>query len=325
MVILQKLFRVIFVLNLINTNKMIRKKIVIVALFLICKIYGQVTGDVFVLNEDRDLFYLHYTPEIQDNSSYDYQRISTKLGIAPITFNKLAIYNTIGMDYHSITYKDNKLPFLRDKEKYYNVNYSLLAQYRISRNWSVNALFMPHVVANFNEKMTTDDLNINGILFAEKRFSSKRSNNYYVLTFGVGYLTLSGKTTINPVVNFMGNINNKITFVIGLPNTYVKYNFNKKHALKVLGDLNDFTVSVNKPLLENQPRLKIVDRSVFTTVSVGLEYNYWLTKNIGLMVRGSHSVYEKYGFEDVDENEIYEYNTSLRTYLSVGIKINPFR
>ncbi|WBX77623.1 DUF6268 family outer membrane beta-barrel protein [Tenacibaculum ovolyticum] len=304
---------------------MIRKKIVIVALFLICKIYGQVTGDVFVLNEDRDMFYLHYTPEIQDNSLYDYQRMSTKFGIPPIVFNKVALYNTIGMDYHSIAYKGNKLPFLRDKEKYYNINYSLLAQYRISRNWSVNALFMPHVVASFNDKMTTDDLNVNGILFAEKRFRRKGSNNYYVLTFGVGYLTLSGETTVNPVVNFMGNINNKITFAVGLPNTYVKYNFNKKHAIKILGDLNDFTANINRPLVQNQPNATIVDRSIFTTVSAGIEYNYWVSKNIGLMIRGTHSVYEKYGFEDANENEVYKYDTKLRGYLSVGIKIKPFK
>lgn len=304
---------------------MIRKKIVIVALFLICKIYGQVTGDVFVLNEDRDMFYLHYTPEIQDNSLYDYQRMSTKFGIPPIVFNKVALYNTIGMDYHSIAYKGNKLAFLRDKEKYYNINYSLLAQYRISRNWSVNALFMPHVVASFNDKMTTDDLNVNGILFAEKRFRRKGSNNYYVLTFGVGYLTLSGETTVNPVVNFMGNINNKITFAVGLPNTYVKYNFNKKHAIKILGDLNDFTANINRPLVQNQPNATIVDRSIFTTVSAGIEYNYWVSKNIGLMVRGTHSVYEKYGFEDANENEVYKYDTKLQGYLSVGIKIKPFK
>ena len=249
------------------------KKIVIVVLLFISKAYGQVTGDVFVLDKDRDMFYLHYTPEIQDNSLYDYQRISTKLGFPPIIFNKIALYNTIGIDYHSISYKNNKLLLLREKEKYYNVNYSLLAQYRISRNWSLNALFMPHVIGNFNEKVTSNDLNINGILFAEKRFTSKNTKNYYILSFGVGYLTMSGKTMVNPVVNFMGNINNKITFAVGLPNTYVKYNFNKKHAIKLLGDLNDFTADINKPLSLNQPNSAVIDRSIFTTVTVGAEYN----------------------------------------------------
>ncbi|WP_299162001.1 DUF6268 family outer membrane beta-barrel protein [uncultured Tenacibaculum sp.] len=300
------------------------KKIVIVVLLFIGKAYGQVTGDVFVLDKDRDMFYLHYTPEIQDNSLYDYQRISAKLGLPPITFNRIALYNTVGTDYHSISYKDNKLPLLREKEKYYNVNYSLLAQYRISRNWSLNALFMPHVIGNFNEKVTSSDLNINGILFAEKRFTSKNAKNYYILSFGVGYLTLSGKTMVNPIVNFMGSINNKITFAVGLPNTYIKYNFNKRHAIKLLGDLNDFTVDINKPLVQNQPNSAAIDRSVFTTVTVGAEYNYWVSKSIGLMIRATHSVYEKYDFEDINEKVIYGYDTQLRGYFSAGIKIKPF-
>ncbi|WP_299123315.1 DUF6268 family outer membrane beta-barrel protein [uncultured Tenacibaculum sp.] len=301
------------------------KKIVIVVLFFACKIFGQVTGDVFVLDKDRDLFYFYYTPEIHDNSLYDYQRISTKLGLPPITFNKIALYNTIGVDYHSILFKNNQQPLLSEKEKYYNVNYSLLAQYRISRNWSLNALFMPHVIGNFNEKVTNNDFKINGILFAEKRFISKNTKNYYVLSFGVGYLTMSGKTMVNPIVNFMGSINEKLTFGIGVPNTYVKYNFNKRHAIKLLGDLNDFTVNINKPLLLNQPNNTIIDKSVFTTVTAGIEYNYWINKNIGFMIRATHSVYEKYEFQDIDEEVIYGYDTKLRGYFTTGIKIKPFK
>ena len=81
----------------VMTEIMFRKKIAVIAVFLLGKTYGQITGDVFVLNRDRDLFYAHYTPDISDNSSFDYQRLSGKLGFAPIFLNKLAFFNTIGM------------------------------------------------------------------------------------------------------------------------------------------------------------------------------------------------------------------------------------
>lgn len=303
---------------------MVEKKLVIIALFLISSVFGQVTGDVFVLNEDRDMFYVHYTPEIDVNSLYEYERVSGKFGFSPIKMNKIVLYNTIGMDYHSLINKSNNLSFLGKKEKYYNLNYSLLAQYRISKSWSINGLFLPHIIGDFNNELTREDLNINGILFAEKRFQSKRNKNYYVLSFGVGYLTLSGKTVVNPVVNFMGSINNKITFVVGLPNTYVKYNFNKKHSLKFLGDLNDFTIRVDKSFTQGQLNNVIVDRSIFTTVTAGIEYNYWFTKNIGVMARATHSLYERYNFKDANGNVLYEYDTNLRAYFTLGLKIKVF-
>ncbi|TDQ23746.1 DUF6268 family outer membrane beta-barrel protein [Tenacibaculum caenipelagi] len=304
---------------------MFRKKIAIIAVFLLGKTYGQVTGDVFVLNRDRDLFYVHYTPDISDNSSFDYQRLSGKLGFAPILFNKLAFYNTIGMDYHSIKHGENKPLFLRKNEDYYNVNYSLLAKYRITRKWSVNALIMPHLIGSFNDDIKSDDFKINGILFAEKRFNTKNRNTYYILSFGVGYLTLSGETMINPVVNIMGNINNKVSFAVGLPSTYVKYDFNNKHSVKLVGDLNDFTVRMDKPILPTIPEGTNVKRSVFTTASVGIEYNYWLTKTIGVMVRGTRLVFEKYEFQDSEDEYLFGFDVPSKSYLSVGVKINPFR
>ncbi|WP_435263666.1 DUF6268 family outer membrane beta-barrel protein [Tenacibaculum sp. nBUS_03] len=304
---------------------MCRNKIVILAIFLLGKVYGQVTGDVFVLNKDRDMFYLHYTPEINNNVLYDYERISGKLGFKPIFLKKLTLFNTLGMDYHSISFGKESPSFLANKEQYYNVNYSLLAQYRISRNWSINTLIMPHLVGNFNQKITVDDFKINGILFAEKRFNTKNKNTYFTLAFGLGYLTLSGENTINPVVNIMGNIKNKISFAIGLPNTYVKYNFNDKHSLKVLGDLNDFTTRINTRVIVNQPDYQKVKRSVFTTVSVGAEYNYWLNKSIGVMLRATYSLFEKYEIQNIDDAILFDFSSPSKAYLSVGIKINPFR
>ena len=43
------------------------------------------------------------------------------------------------------------------------------------------------------------------------------------------------------------------------------------------------------------------------------------------MIRATHSVYEKYDFEDINEKVIYGYDTQLRGYFSAGIKIKPFQ
>ncbi len=302
---------------------MVRKTATLILFLFIANVYGQVTGDVFVVNKDRDVFYVHYTPEINNSDAFDYQRISSKLSF-PLFRKRLSLFNTVGMDYHSFSFGNQSQPsILNAKEEYFNLNYSLLANYKISKNWSVNALLMPYANGSFNRSLESDDIHFNGLLFAEKRFTSKNKQNTYLLSFGIGYLTLSGEKRVNPVVNFMGMIGHKLTFAIGLPNTYVKYDFNRKHSIKVLGDLNDFSFRLTNQ--RDNDLYANVSQSVFTTVSAGLEYNYWLSRSIGILVRGTHSVFEKYEFHDTNDEVIYGMDVPLKAYLSVGLKVNPFR
>ncbi|WP_109852931.1 DUF6268 family outer membrane beta-barrel protein [Aquimarina sp. AU58] len=298
------------------------KKILILSLLLIFKMNGQVNGEVFVLDEDRDIFYLYYTPSIIEDDLFEYQKANMKLGLPPIKMNRLTIYNTIGADYHHYKYQSSVPVFSKNIEQFYNINYSLLLNYKISKNWSFNVLAMPHIISNLEGNMEADDFNINGIVFIEKKFGKKNATGYYKLTFGAGYLTMAGKTRINPTINLMAKVNDKLSFVLGVPNTYIKYNLNDRHSIKLLGDLNDFSANLNTPIhLRNTE----IDRAIYTSVSAGLEYNYWMTNNLGIMVRALYSVYDNYDLQDPNENTVYDFNPKSKSSIAIGIKFNPFR
>lgn len=302
---------------------MVKKAAALILCLFVAKTFAQVTGEVFMVDKDRDLFYVHYTPELGTSDSFDYQKVSSKLNF-PVIRKRLSIFNTIGVDYHSFSFENsNRPPILSTNEEYFHINYSILANYKISQNWSLNALVMPYINGSFHNKLTSKDIHFNGMLFAEKRFLSRSTKNTYILSFGIGYLTMSGEKRVNPVVNFRGTIGNQLTFALGLPNTYVKYDFNKKHSIKILGDLNDFTLQLDNRRNENE--YANLSQSVFTTVSAGLEYNFWITKSIGLLCRGTHSIFEKYEFQDHDKKVLYDVKPPLRAYISVGLKVNPFR
>ncbi|WP_103068498.1 DUF6268 family outer membrane beta-barrel protein [Aquimarina sediminis] len=303
---------------------MVRKSFLLLSLLFISKISSQVNGEVFVLDEDRDVFYMHYTPSIQKDDQFSYQKANIRLGLPPIKVSNITLYNTVGLDYHNFKYDTSPPELTKKIEQFYNINYSLLIQYKISENWSINALAMPHVLSNLDGNIKADDFKFNGILFLQKKFNQKKANKYYKLTVGVGYLSLAGKTTINPTINLMGKVNDKLSFAIGIPNTYVKYNLNNRHSLKLLGDLNDFSAHINTPIYLNNDNIE-ASNAVFTSISAGLEYNYWLTNNFGLMIRGLHSVYENYELQDANENTIYDFNSKSKPYVTFGIKFNPFR
>jgi len=297
------------------------KKIPLLAILLIVfNMNGQVN-----LKEDRDVFSAYYIPELKGDALFKYQNGGLNLSLPPIALNRLTFYSNIRFEYHQFSYKNEATAFSEVMEKFYSIQYNLLAKYQLSKNWSLNAVVMPRMVSNFTGGITMDNIQMNGVAFVEKKFNTKNPNRHFHITAGVGYLTLAGRTTINPVVNFMGKLNEHVSFVIGIPNTYIKYNFNKKHSLRVLGTLNDFMAHINTPLHVDGAKAKKVDAAVFTEVSVGMEYNYWVTKSIGILLRGTHTVFSEFKLEDVHENSLFDFNTTLKPYVTLGVKFNPFR
>lgn len=297
------------------------KKILFLAVFLVAfYMNGQVN-----LKEDRDVFSVFYTPELKKDNLFSYQKTSISLSLQPLTFNRFTFYSTLGLAYHQFSYKNEVPVFSEEMEKFYATRYTLLANYILSKNWSLNAVAMPRIVSNFTNGINTNNVDINGVIFVEKKFNSKKSNRYFKLTVGVGYLTLAGRNTVNPVVNFIGKVNDHVSFVLGIPNTYIKYDFNKRHSLRLMGELNGFDAHINKTLFVDPSKAKKIDKAIFTEASAGLEYNYWFTKSIGILIRGTHTLFSEYKLEDVDENTLFDFNSSLKPYVSIGIKLNPFR
>ena len=298
-----------------------KKRILFVAIILLVyNMNGQVN-----LQEDRDVFSMYYTPALKEDALFSYQNGGVNLSLPPIALNRLSFYSTLKLEYHQFSYQKEAAVFSEEMEKFYSIQYSMLAKYQLSKNWSLNAVVMPRLVSNFTGGINMGNIQMNGVAFVEKKFNTKNLNRYFYVTAGVGYLTLAGNTTINPVVNFVGKINEHVSFVIGIPDTYLKYNFNKKHSLRVLGSLNDFMAHINTPVYVDAAKTKKVDTVIFTEASVGLEYNYWITKSIGFLLRGTHTMFSEFKFEDVHERSLFDFNSGLKPNISFGIKINPFR
>lgn len=303
-----------------------KKYIIIFLMAFLCQYANaQVIGEVNVL--DRDIFYLQYTPPNVISEDFTYQRWSTKLSIPPIRFNKLSLFNTVGMDVHQFAYSNDKNDSLAKRiggtDNFYNINYSLFINYKLSEKWSLNALATPFLLSNFEGKLTSKDFNFNGNLYAERTFFRKRGG-YFQVGLGVGQMTLNGNTQVTPIAHIKARLNESWSFVVGLPNTYVKWDLNQKHSLKALMDINDFSANLSgNNLLVNS---EAIDNAVFTTVAAGLEYNYWIKPTIGVMLRATQPIWSDYTIKDSSGQGFYNFDTSFeQPFISVGIKFNPIR
>jgi len=289
---------------------------------LCLKISAQVQGEVNVI--DRDAFYVHYTPPNLTTDDFTYQRISGKFSMPLIMSDKFSAFNTIGADLHIFDYDDNGVgENSTGLDRFYNINYSLLLRYKFSDKWSLNALALPFLLSNLEESIEGDDFNVNGTVFLERTFLRKRGG-YLQLGFGVGYFTLNGTTAVSPNIQLKARFNERWSAMLGLPNTYVKWDINEKHSLKMLGDINDFSANLNGG--STFDTVVNADRAVFTVLSAGLEYNYWITDSLGIMFRATQAVWDNYELRNSDDDSIYEFDTSFgQPFISVGIKFNPIR
>lgn len=290
--------------------------ILIIAIGVYLNSYTQIIGEVNVL--DRDVFYLDYTIPTSIDNDISYQKWSTKFGIPPIRFKKLIIVNGFGLDLHKFNYENN---YTASLDNFYNINYSLIAMYKFSGKWAVIASISPIILSNLESNLSSDDFLLNGRIVAERTFLRK-NKGYFRAALGLGYLTLNGTTQFKPIASIKSRLNEKWSFVLGIPNTYVKYDINKKHTLKALLDLNDFSANVNDITITNE----VYSKAVFTVTSVGLEYNYWFKEPFGIMLRVTQAVYDSYELRNNDNNGIYDFNINPeQPFITVGIKFNPIR
>ncbi len=295
------------------------RNILIILLAALCQMTSaQITGEVNVL--DRDVFYVNYTPSLSTND-FEYQRFSSKLGIPPIHIKKLSLYNTVGIDMHNFNYQNNlSLIPTSNLERFYNINHSLFSNYKFSNKWSLNALSNLFINSNLEDELSGDDFNFNGTIYVERTFLRK-NGSYFLVGLGAAYMTLNGNTNLTPMIHVKARLDEHWSFVVGLPNTYIKWDINKSHSLKVLGELNDFSANIN-----SIPELNNADKAVFTTASVGLEYNYWIGASLGVMLRGHYPVWDNYELRNSNNDAIYKFDSGFnQPIISIGIKFNPLR
>ncbi|MEO1484410.1 MAG: DUF6268 family outer membrane beta-barrel protein [Bacteroidota bacterium] len=283
---------------------------------------AQVTGEVNVM--DNDFFYIQYLQQNEFLEGVKYQKGTARFSFPMLRREKFSVFSSLGFDSHDFNFEDTQtLGSTNDLERFYNANISTVLQYKLSDKWSINAVLSPFLISNFEGGISSDNFNFNGNAFVERTFIRK-NGGYYLLGFGIGYMTLNGTTQVTPITQLKARLNEKWSFVLGLPNAYLKWDFHEKNSLKLLGDLNDFTAKLNTDsgLLNDGA----TEELVFTTISGGIEYNFWFTDSFGLMVKGTYPVWGNYELRDGDGNMTVDFDADFnQPFFSLGIKFNPIR
>ena len=288
--------------------------LILTAVLSIGFIYGQVTGEVFTLSPN-----LLSTDYLYSNNSNleHYHRVKTRINLPPLHSKNWMVIPSIAADQHFFSTQElNDYPYAKINN-ITSLTANVLVRYSIQSSVSINALVLPFLTSRTNATLYSEDITPNGMLFIEKEYKTNE-NRFLRLSFGVGYLTLSGTTTISPIVNLSGKFNPSLSFVLGLPNSYLHYQANAKHGFKLFGELNDFIAKLNSP--QNSIGYS-VDQFVNTAVLCGIEYEYKSSKGLGIYLRGAHSLYDNTSFNDSDNEVSFTLNESTQLYVSAGLRL----
>lgn len=283
------------------------KKLIILIAFISIKGYSQF---------DRDLFSFEYTLAPISNNGVDFSKTAIKLNI-PTKLKKGMLFNSIGFNYSQLDYFDVNIND-KDLEKFYGINYGLTYMYPLSDKWKISTRGGISIVSNLANSISSDDLLFKGGITAIKKGGTPNKPSRFM--FGLGYTTFSGTPRLLPIISYNKQVNEKLSYSIGFPNTFAKYKFNEQKSLKLGLWMNGFYANLSNSV--NATTTEISNKATFRTVSLGLEYNYRMSDIWTIFFKGTYSFYNKYELLDNNNNTTYDFDLGPKPYFSTGIKLN---
>ncbi|WP_459212383.1 DUF6268 family outer membrane beta-barrel protein [Aquimarina rhabdastrellae] len=262
----------------------------------------------------RDLLHVEHTYSANEES-LDYNATDVKINL-PLKLGKGFLINTIGFNQSILTYNQEHDFNTSEIDRFYQINYSLGYSYPLNKGWGITARLSSGISSNLGGSLESEDVLITGGVYASKRWGTLKSGSN--LTFGLAYVTLSGKPGVIPFINFRHIINEQISYGLGFPNTFVKYRLNKKHdftvGLKTQGFYGNITGN-NAPTIDGI----VAEKAQFRNFAANLKYTYGLTDLWKLDFNAGYSIHNEYKLLDIDKNEIYDFDLDSRLFFSVGV------
>ena len=284
------------------------KKIIFIVLLSL------LTFNVFAQLDEGAVF-VDYAIAPVSEDGVDFSKISAKFS-SPLKLKKGVLVNSVGVDYFQMNYHDNFEIETQDLENLYNINYNLRYVYPLVNKWALIGQVGTSLSSNLRSSIQSDDFIFTGGINAVKIGGTLENPSR--LVFGLNYITLIGKPRILPMISYLKKVNDKFSYGLGFPNTHAKYNFSEKHSLKSLIWVNGFYTNLGDPIFINS-NMK-ADKASYRAISLGLEYNYALNKRTSVILKGGYNIYNEYLLLDMNNNEVYNFNTASEPYFSIGLK-----
>ena len=195
-----------------------------------------------------------------------------------------------------------------------NVGYT----FKTSEFWRLGFKLNPRIASTLTEKLTTDDVFLNGGFFAiNDRTEDENAKKPYRLILGLTYNSTTGIPFPLPFISYYRRVNEKWSFSAGVPKSNVKYFFNDKNMLQTFVSLDGYFAHLQRPQTLNG---KEVDNISMSVVVAGIGYEYCFTKHLVAYAYTGYTLRLNNVLRNKDQDEVFKLDNINAFYLRTGIK-----
>ncbi|SFU61503.1 hypothetical protein SAMN05216480_1107 [Pustulibacterium marinum] len=226
---------------------------------------------------------------------------------------------SIGGNYQltNFEYVNKDVPFTTSEIENFNTfSGSLQFAQRIAGKWSFVAQGEAQISSNFENDLGSNDYFYNGSLVFRRIDTANQST----WTIGAVYNHQYGLNTPIPVISYAKQVNEKLGYKIGIPETNIHYILGTKHTFSAFAKLDGFMGSFNDDMQVKVSNYEAPGILKQTSVVSGLGYQFRFWKNFSAYVNAGFSVYNNMTIEDYDGNEIYDFDYKNGFYGNIGIQ-----
>ncbi|MCK0146709.1 DUF6268 family outer membrane beta-barrel protein [Arenibacter sp. F26102] len=224
---------------------------------------------------------------------------------------------SVGASYQStnLSYVDKDVPFETDQIEGFHT-FALKLQYNrlLKNNWGITLMAQSQISSNFDEMdFSEKDLFFNGALIFDKLNEEKRS----MWSFGVINDAQYGLYFPIPTVSYTKRINDFWAYKLGVPDSRVKWTWNKNSNFEAFAALDGFSGNINDDI--EIYKEDYVGTLRQTSVVSGLAYNFNFWRNFQLNAKSGYTLYNHMEVQNYDNEEIYDFDLANGWYFNVGM------
>ncbi|MDA0175995.1 hypothetical protein C7H62_1816 [Mesoflavibacter sp. HG96] len=265
-----------------------------------------------------DLARLEYSFIPKGNSEDQYTRLRALLNFPLKTSEDC--YLIIGGEYNRIILNlEDNYPFDKDPLRTLNIiDFNLGYTFKLNQNWRIGAKITPRIASTLNNKITHEDLFLNGGVYAIKdRTDATDIKRPYRLILGLTYNTTTGLPFPLPFVNYFRQVNKNWSLSLGVPKSNVTYYFNDKHSIETFVGLDGYFAHLQKPTMVLG---KQVDNISLSIAVIGIGYDYNFSKHLVGYSYIGHTFMMNNVLRNQDREDVFTLDDTNTFYLRTGIK-----
>ena len=265
-----------------------------------------------------DLARLEYSFIPKSRSEDQYTRLRALVNY-PIELKK-DNYLVIGGEYNRIILNlEEDYPFDKSLLETLNIiDLNIAYTFKTSEFWRFGLKINPRIASTLTEKITGDDLFLNGGVYAiNDRRDDDSANKPYRLILGLTYNTTAGVPFPLPFISYFRQVNEKWSFNAGVPKSNLKYYLNERNMFQTFIGLDGYFANLQRPQQVNGRDVATISLSLAVG---GLGYEYYFTKHLVLYSYVGYTFRLNNILRNKDRDRIFELDNINSFYLRTGLK-----